>query len=540
MDDHPGGDSEGNTPVPDETTRAVLRAVRTVRAGGPKALQRAVKSLSQGALASINDTVLEKLRALHPPAGPSLPEMPVDRSPGIVSMDQTQLFRLLSRRVNNGSAAGPSGWTGAHLQLIAQNASPEAQDGLTMLIKDIGNATFGGHMRQRLLASLLLSIEKRDGGVRPIACGEVFTKLAAHYQMHLIEDQLPSLFPRIQFGVRKPGGSESAAQLARAMIDQCRSVHIDTIALQTDFINAFNNADRAQMWETLMRHDEVAPILRMFHWAYAEESPLLVYERSRLKAILASAQGVRQGDPFAAFVFALLVQTLYEKAIAGHPDCHAVSVLDDLTLVGPLDQVMRAYDYIALHAEEYHLQLRVDKCSVYVPPTDDLPPATRHSIEHACTSRQLRCLDRLELLGVTLGTAEDIHSHLTRSIDQHQKLFEYLHHPAMPTQIGFALLRYCALPRLSYLARTTLPEHMLRSEMAPRFDSMVIDCYHRIMGTTEEMSDRHVLEQIQLPIKRGGMGLRPVARTCHSAYFASLASIMTEFVQAFPATENHR
>ncbi|MDR3548323.1 MAG: hypothetical protein P4M11_08695, partial [Candidatus Pacebacteria bacterium] len=290
---------------------------------------------------------------------------------------------------------------------------------------------------------------------------------------------------------------------------------------------------------TLMRHDEVAPILRMFHWAYAEESPLLVYERSRLKAILASAQGVRQGDPFAAFVFAL-VQTLYEKAIAGHPDCHAVSVLDDLTLVGPLDQVMRAYDYIALHAEEYHLQLRVDKCSVYIPPADDLSPATRHSIEHACTSRQLRCLDRLELLGVTLGTAEDIHSHLTRSIDQHQKLFEYLHHPAMPTQIGFALLRYCALPRLSYLARTTLPEHMLRSEMAPRFDSMVIDCYHRIMGTTEEMSDRHVLEQIQLPIKRGGMGLRPVARTCHSAYFASLASIMTEFVQAFPATENYR
>ena len=36
--------------------------------------------------------------------------------------------------------------------------------------------------------------------------------------MWLIEDQLQSLSPRIQFGVKRAGGSESAAQLTRALL----------------------------------------------------------------------------------------------------------------------------------------------------------------------------------------------------------------------------------------------------------------------------------------------------------------------------------
>ncbi|WP_309445785.1 reverse transcriptase domain-containing protein, partial [Dyella sp.] len=461
----------------------------------------------------------------------------MDRSPSIGTVDQGDLFRLLRTRVNNGASAGPSGWTGAHLQLIAENGSLEARTGLTMMVKDICNGIFAGHMRHRLVASLLLPLDKRDGGVRPIACGEVFTKLAAHYLMSLIESRLSSLFPRIQFGVKKPGGSESAAQLTRALIDQCRSLHPDVIGLKTDFINAFNNADRAQMFRQLLACEATDPILRMFHWAYAEESPLLVYEHGRLKATLASAQGVRQGDPFAALVFALLVQRLYENAIAEAPDCHAVSVLDDLTLVGPLDQVMRAYDHIVLHAHEYHLQLRTDKCSVYVPPTSDVGQAvddTRGRIASACASRHLKCQSQMELLGVMLGTDDDVRAHLTSSIDQHQKLFECLRHPAMPVQIGYALLRWCALPRLSYLTRTTDPMIMVRPEMAPRFDRLVTDTFKAMMKIEH---DAITHEQITLPITRGGMGLRSVWATSAAAYFSSLASIMPEFAIAFPNSD---
>jgi hypothetical protein len=43
--------------------------------------------------------------------------------------------------------------------------------------------------------------------------------------------------------------------------------------------------------------------LNEFHWAYSVASPLLVYDDDTLVQ-LSSSEGVRQGDPFAAFVFA--------------------------------------------------------------------------------------------------------------------------------------------------------------------------------------------------------------------------------------------
>ena len=65
----------------------------------------------------------------------------------------------------------------------------------------------------------------------------------------------------------------------------------------------------------------------------------LVYGHTGLHSQLESSEGVRQGDPFSAFAFALSVQPLYEAALAGFIESHGVSILDDLTLVGPQEQV---------------------------------------------------------------------------------------------------------------------------------------------------------------------------------------------------------
>ena len=53
----------------------------------------------------------------------------------------------------------------------------------------------------------------------------------------------------------------------------------------------------------------------------------------------------------------------------------------------------------------------------------------------------------------------------------------------------------------------------------------------------EKQQQIEIMQQIQLPIARGGMGLRPIARTLNSAYFSSLASIMPDFLLAFPRSE---
>jgi hypothetical protein len=536
----------------DTQLRLIKRAVRIVREGAPRALSRAVRALAQTPHVSVDSECIAQLRKLHPTATQPLARMPHNKGLELIAVEPATLFTLLKRRVNNGSAPGPSGWTGSHVQLIAESGSDEAKSGLCLLTKDICNGVFGGATQQRLLASVLMPIGKPvridptaapsldvpppRPGIRPIAMGEVFVKLAAHYSMSLIEDQLPSLFPRIQFGVKRSGGSESAAQLTRALLTQSSRLDPSTIALKTDFENAFNAASRARIWQILLSHSSTEPIWRMFRWAYATPSPLLVYGRTGLHSQLESSEGVRQGDPFSAFAFALSVQPLYEAALAGFVESHGVSILDDLTLIGPQEQVFTAFDRIQRMAADYHLQLRVDKCAVHIPLAAQSEPI-RASIVAACTQRHLSHSASLETLGVVLGSDTAVESHTLAAVDSHESLFACLTHPAMPTQIAFSLLRHCAIPRLGFLARTVHPDQFRTA--AERFDSMALDTFHRIMQIAQDTQQPDVPSDqlrslITLPLAAGGMGIRPVQRVSPSAYFASSASILPDFITAFP------
>ena len=109
-----------------------------------------------------------------------------------------------------------------------------------------------------------------------------------------------------------------------------------------------------------------------------------------------------------------------------------------------------------------------------------------------------------------------------------------LTHPAMPVQIGLTLLRYCALPRLSYLARTTHPAHL--SAAASDFDRMAWECFAKLVGLSGSPA-AEIREQIQLPLSMGGLGIRPVTSYSATAYFASLAATLPDYIAAFtPST----
>ena len=517
-------------------TQLVRAAHRKLQEGsvGTGCIRRAAAMLVQPALADITAETIDELRQLHPPAGRPMRAIPDNRALPLVAVDQSVLFQLLKHRVNNGAAPGPSGWTGSHLWLIAERGSQKARDGLTLLVRDICNGTFVGNIRQRLLSSVLTPVSKgAKGGVRPIAMGEAIVKLASHYCMRLIEKDMPKLFPRIQFGVNRAGGSETAAQLIRATLAQSTLAHPSTIAISTDFQNAFNEKDRANVWEALLDRDLTEPVWRMLHWSYSESSPLLVYDRRDLHTELKSAQGMRQGCPFGGFGFSLSVQPMYEAAVEGLDATHAVSIQDDLNLMGPYVQAFEAFDRVAAAAPSHSLQLRVDKCVVYLPPSLSAPD--RAAVQTECDKRNLRTSDKLMSLGVMHGSDAEVEQHCMAKVDSHERFFDLLCHPAMPVQSGFTLLRYCALPRLGYLARTTPPDRLRAA--AARFDAMALRCFHRLMQTDPTVVSPEMLHQMQLPLSAGGMGMRPVERTAATAYFASLAAMLPDLVQAFPSIQ---
>ncbi|MDR3401982.1 MAG: reverse transcriptase domain-containing protein [Chthoniobacter sp.] len=549
----------------------VRKAAFVVAQGGPHAIQRASASLSSAPLAPLHAGTLAKLRSLHPTATEIMGDLPSDRAHSVAEIDPARLDRILRRRVHNGSAPGLSGTTGSHLVAMWEKASPDGRLGFQMLIRDICNGVFDGELKERLLACVLVPLAKKDNGVRPVAIAETLVRCAAFYMMSLIEDDMASFFPKIQFGVKLAGGSEAAAQLTRAELAYAATKHADVIALKIDFRNAFNAIHRARVWEALCRHPQAAPILKAFHWQYSESSPLLIYERGQLFAELRSTNGVRQGCPFAAFAFALTVQPLYEAALRESPSCNGFSIQDDFTIVGPSAEVMRAYDYLLSHAHaELGLELVTSKCQVYLPPTI-VCPSICASIQAQCRTRSLSYDTKMESLGVMFGPDADVRAHCESAVDGSSHFFECISHPAMPVQTASLLLRYCALPKLGYLARTTRPELLLES--ARRFDQMALRAQTTILGQTEEsltslqprtgdpesivhdpgdgdpplgsqplvttnrvtaVTKDQLLQRIALPLSLGGLGLRSVESVRYAAYFASLQQILAYFARLHP------
>jgi hypothetical protein len=521
-------------PVDDET-RAARRAVAKIRGGGRRCISRSANCLLQQPMASASDpATLAELHKLHPQQRHTLPPPPPNTALGLVAVEWPTLAKLIKNRIDNGASPGPSGWSGSHIQLIAGSDNAKAKDGLALLVKDLCNGIFAGATRERLLASLLEPVSKGEGrGIRPIAMGESFVKLAAHYSMSLIEADMPALFPRIQFGVKRPGGSETAAQLTRAYLAQSSLLHPDTIALKTDFANAFNSANRQQAWTALQKDARTEPIWRMFHWAYSSASPLLVYDGDRLCAQLQSSEGVRQGDPFAAFVFAFFVQPMYEAAIAGLPNAHAISIQDDLTLIGPQQDVFAAFNKVRELAPQYGLTLRMDKCAVFIP--ESVSSDNRSTIRGSCNALSLAHSDRMESLGVMFGSSAAIDDHCTKSLKRHEQFLAALRNREMPVQIALLLLRFCAVPRLSYLARTVDPNVFAApGGAAELFDSMLWNCFAQLIGSRDASSlPKEVRLQAQLPLSRGGLGLRSVKDLAPTAYFSSLASSLSDFIAEF-------
>ena len=129
----------------------------------------------------------------------------------------------------------------------------------------------------------------------------------------------------------------------------------------------------------------------------------------------------------------------------------------------------------------------------------------------------------------------------------------------MGTQASALLLRYCAIPRLGYLSRTTHPDRLRSS--ACRFDDRTLISFQRIAHITEEelnaldqaeiehkedgapvsaVTREQLLLRASLPIRLGGLGLRPVSRILTAAYYSALVAALPELLRMCPELHSSR
>ncbi len=329
-------------------------------------MSKATRSLFQSSLAPFTPANVETLSRLHPPASSSaLPHLP--SSAPRIHVDSSIIATLVSEKVANGSAPGPSGWTGEHLQALV--GDPDCLSGIVAIVEDIVNGDFSEDARVLLLSSTLIASEKESGGLRPIAIGEVFYRLACHYVLRMVRPIVPSLLEPIQLA-HSPGGTERALHILQAALEKESD---DSALLSIDFAHAFNSLRRDILLSRTFSEVRLSPLWRLVHWAYRSPTDLLLIESGEIVTTLRSAEGVRQGDVLSSLLFSHTVLPLYSLVSSEFPQVLAVAIMDDVEFVGPFSQLLLVLDRLAQHSPQYGLTLQFRKCSMLWPRPAPVP-----------------------------------------------------------------------------------------------------------------------------------------------------------------------
>ena len=507
----PSHASRPSPPVSLSGDEALARRIRAKCADGD--IRSALRLLSSSdSFASPTEDVIAALRAKHPPppadqSFDTAAPRPGDRS--LVASEEQVLSAVQS--MPPGSSGGLDGFRAAHLRDLLSRGTAEAGQRLLSALTALVNAVLSGSLPAHCLPAFygasLCALRKKDGGLRPIAVGSVFRRLAGRIGAKHLSDSLSAELRPVQLGVGTPLGCEAAVHAVREYVSSCTAEPSSPrILVKVDVKNAFNTVRRDFVLRQLR---ERCLLLYPMAWqAYHTPSPLHIGDD-----VITSSCGVQQGDPLGPALFALAVDPV-ARAMQSELN---VWYLDDATLAGPPECV--ASDLRSLVSGFAHcgLTLNSAKCEVsFLGPSPPPPHSSAlDTVRAVLPDVSVTTPDALSLLGSPIsdpGLSSALHaastlvSRLTdrlRALDRHTALF-FLSH-------------YVAVPRLTYL---------LRSAPVYTADNLLRDIDNDIRtavvrATNVDLTDS-AWDQASLPVRMGGLGVRRVSDLALPCYISSL------------------
>jgi hypothetical protein len=365
-----------------------------------------------------------------------------------------------------------------------------------------------------------VAITKPDSdGLRPIAVGELFYRLAAVIAVSRTRTAAARLLAPHQFGVGMPSGAE---RIVHSMQYSLTDRTVKRAALKVDTSNAFNSCDRALVLRKLYATPELSPLFRIADFAYSAPSTLLLQHCDG--ASIESRNGVRQGDPLACLLFCVYMRELYAQ-LAGEAKVELYGFVDDLHIVGSPVEVRKALTALQRLLPGVSLHCNTAKsCLAYF--HDDTAPLPA-SLLRALAEQDIAVRhDWIEVMGGVVGRDSDAVKHgldcLAAKDSGSEAFFRRLQSPELLVQSALLVLRQCAVPKLNYLLRCSPPACI--AEQAARFDvTLVTDAYDKLELRCDERTAK-VEELLRLRLKDGGFGLTSAAQTSPAAYIASVAA----------------
>jgi len=501
-----GGSRPKRRKVGDEDAEAARRASAKLEDGDVRGAIRILSS--KDTVAPMNDATAASLRLLHPPAPVDLRPAPSASAP---PLQATALdVRAAIMAFPSGSSGGPDGLRPQHLKdLVTGNTESESiLDDVTDFVNLLLEGGTPEAVRPVLFGGALTAIAKKGGGVRPIAVGYTWRRLAGKVACSLVSQRAAALLAPRQLGVGVPGGAEAAVHAARRYLVNLPQEHI---LLKIDFSNAFNCVRRDALLEAVA---EYLPDLLPFASSCYTTHSLLTFGEHRLS----SEMGAQQGDPLGPLYFCLVIHRL----LVSMKSELAVGYLDDISLGDEAGVV--ADDFVELEARARELGLTINraKCEVIGRTAE----TTATLLARGVVVREVNAEDAI-LLGSPLLPGACVDGVVAAKREELRTLAERL--PLMPAHDSLFLLRnVVTIARLVYTLRT-----------APCSGSPELVLYDDLLKTTlcaalnVELTEGGWL-QASLPVRWGGLGVRSAALLAPSAYLASAASTLDKVISLLP------
>jgi hypothetical protein len=467
-----------------------LNALRHLTKGSTRKATSEINSLG---VAPDTAFVRKQLQMMNPPPFQPFQESDYqqcekwDLPPSIVKNQMKQM--------KADSCPGPSGISVQSVKKAM--ATEEGANSITQVVNRILNGV--EPHTYCLTAAKLVPLVKSSTKIRPIAAGEVLTRLAARTLLKHQEKELLRYLKPLQMGVKEKGGIETIIHSVRGEFNSGNAI------LSLDLANAFNSISREKIRRTLA--ENFPDMLPYFVWAYQHSAPLYFGE----EVLAYSTEGVRQGDPLGPAFFALGIQDVLKQVQEEFPSVTVLAYLDDVTVTGPPSTLVHVARRFRNLVAECGLQMNMNKSVLCVPPEMTTPNAAGLPIVK----------DGIEILGAPVGTSNFESSTCLRKVRDMRKTLLVKPETAISAQSRYILLKDSVIPTLNHLLRSVPPWN--REKAVEYFDNVVMQTAQLLLGAAEfgDMKDVENCELLRLPLRLGGLGLTRASMVSLPAYVAS-------------------
>ena len=318
-----------------------------------------------GALAA-GSGVLEQLRGLFPCK--TQPYSDLHQAESETGPDTEQLWANLSTgiarqigRIPRLSSPGPSGSRFEHWGVLRHldGASQDAEEVLASLALGRGPEA----AREAFLSGKLVALEKKGGGIRPVACGSTTRRLVAKALCRMFRTDIRQAVGPRQFGVGTSAGTEKMHKVLTVQAPMWETAAV----LSFDAANAFNTIRRTKVRERLV--ETIPGLARACGWWYARATTHVYWDEAHRPHIVTAEEGVDQGCALSPALFAITIAPLLaklEEVLRQRDDrARVFAYLDDIFVVCDASETMVATNAAAAIMTELGMKLKPEKTKVW-------------------------------------------------------------------------------------------------------------------------------------------------------------------------------